>query len=121
MCIRDSLSIGDTDSIRTSYELKRFMEGFLPTIPTVEGVFPGGVEIIVPTQTWSDDFCISIAGVPASVNALRGDFSSSIYHSQFDNKDTYSREAFLFHHYMYGLMVMEYDHCAVSPLDFRCV
>ena len=90
-----ALSIGDTDSIRTSYELKRFMEGFLPTIPTVEGVFPGGVEIIVPTQTWSDDFSISIAGIPASVNALRGDFSSSIYHSQFDNEDTYSREAFL--------------------------
>ena len=113
-----ALNVGDTDSIRTSYELKRFMEGFLPAIPTVEGVFPGGVEIIVPTQTWSDDFSISIAGIPASVNSLRGDFSSGTYHSQFDNEETYSREAFLFHHYMYGLMVMEYDHCAVSPLDF---
>ena len=84
----------------------------------MDGVFPGGIEIIVPTQTWSDDFSLSIAGVPSSVTALRGGFAQTHYHSQFDDRDTYSREAFLFHHNMYGLLMMAYDHCAVSPLDF---
>lgn len=106
------------DQIRTSYELKTFVDGFKSTVPQVDGVFPDGIEIIVPTQTWSDDFSLSIAGVPSSVTALRGGFAQTHYHSQFDDRDTYSREAFLFHHNMYGLLMMAYDHCAVSPLDF---
>lgn len=72
----------------------------------------------MPTQTWSDDFSLSIAGVPSNVTALRGGFAETHYHSQFDNADTYSPEAFLFHHNMYGLLMLAYDHCAVSPLDF---
>ena len=107
-----------SDQIRTSYELKTFVDEFKSDVPQVDGVFPDGIEIIVPTQTWSDDFSLSIAGVPSSVTALRGDFSKTHYHSQFDNQDTYSREAFLFHHNMYGLLMLAYDHCAVSPLDF---
>ena len=98
---------GDTDQIRTSYELKTFVEGFKEDVPQVEGVFPNGIEIIVPTQTWSDDFSLSIAGVPSSVTALRGGFAQTHYHSQFDNRDTYSREAFLFHHNMYGMIEFE--------------
>lgn len=113
-----ALDAGTADQIRTSYELKTFIETFKTGIPQVDGVFPDGVEIIVPTQTWSDDFSLSIAGVPSSVTALRGDFSRTHYHSQFDNRDTYSPEAFLFHHNMYGLLMLAYDHCAVSPLDF---
>ncbi len=113
-----AMNEGTTDQIRTSYELKSFVDGFKSTVPQVDGVFPDGIEIIVPTQTWSDDFSLSIAGVPSSVTALRGGFAQTHYHSQFDNQDTYSREAFLFHHNMYGLLMMAYDHCAVSPLDF---
>ena len=113
-----AMNEGTTDQIRTSYELKTFVDGFKSTVPQVDGVFPGGIEIIVPTQTWSDDFSLSIAGVPSSVTALRGGFAQTHYHSQFDDRDTYSREAFLFHHNMYGLLMMAYDHCAVSPLDF---
>lgn len=109
---------GDTDQIRTSYELKTFVENFKEGVPQVEGVFPKGIEVIVPTQTWSDDFSLSIAGVPSSVTALRGGFAQTHYHSQFDNKDTYSPEAFLFHHNMYGMLMLAYDRCAVSPLDF---
>ena len=109
---------GNADQIRTSYELKTFVDAFKSGVPQVDGVFPDGIEIIVPTQTWSDDFSLSVAGVPSSVTALRGDFSSTHYHSQFDNRDTYSREAFLFHHNMYGMLMLAYDHCAVSPLDF---
>lgn len=113
-----AMNEGTADQIRTSYELKTFVDGFKSTVPQVDGVFPGGIEIIVPTQTWSDDFSLSIAGVPSSVTALRGGFAQTHYHSQFDDRDTYSREAFLFHHNMYGLLMMAYDHCAVSPLDF---
>lgn len=113
-----AMNEGDTDQIRTSYELKTFVEGFKEDVPQVEGVFTNGIEIIVPTQTWSDDFSLSIAGVPSSVTALRGGFAQTHYHSQFDNRDTYSREAFLFHHNMYGMLMLAYDRCAVSPLDF---
>ena len=113
-----AMDVGPADQIRTSYELKTFVDGFAASVPQVAGVFPEGIEIIVPTQTWSDDFSLSIAGVPSSVTALRGDFSKTHYHSQLDDPDTYSREAYLFHHNMYGLLVMAYDHCAVSPLDF---
>lgn len=113
-----AMDVGPADQIRTSYELKTFVDGFAASVPQVDGVFPEGIEIIVPTQTWSDDFSLSIAGVPSSVTALRGDFSKTHYHSQMDDPDTYSREAYLFHHNMYGLLVMAYDHCAVSPLDF---
>ncbi len=113
-----AMNTGTSDQIRTSYELKTFVEAFKSDVPQVDGVFSDGIEIIVPTQTWSDDFSLSIAGIPSSVTALRGDFSKTHYHSQFDNQDTYSREAFLFHHNMYGLLMMAYDHCAVSPLDF---
>lgn len=113
-----AMNEGDTDQIRTSYELKNFVEDFKEDVPRVEGVFPQGIEIIVPTQTWSDDFSLSIAGVPSSVTALRGGFAQTHYHSQFDNRDTYSPEAFLFHHNMYGMLMLAYDRCAVSPLDF---
>ena len=113
-----AMNEGETDQIRTSYELKTFTESFKQSVPAVEGVFPQGIEVIVPTQTWSDDFSLSIAGVPSSVTALRGAFSQSHYHSQFDNQDTYSPEVFLFHHNMYGMLMLAYDRCAVSPLDF---
>lgn len=113
-----AMNEGDTDQIRTSYELKTFVEDFRETVPAVEGVFPQGIEVIVPTQTWSDDFSLTIAGVPSSVTALRGGFAQTHYHSQFDNRDTYSEEAFLFHHNLYGMLMLAYDRCAVSPLDF---
>ena len=113
-----AMSEGETDQIRTSYELKTFVEDFRSDVPAVDGVFPEGIEVIVPTQTWSDDFSLSIAGVPSCVTALRGGFSQTHYHTQFDNHETYSPEAFLFHHNMYGLLMIAYDQCAVSPLDF---
>ena len=113
-----AMNEGTTDQIRSSYELKTFLEEFAPDVPAVDGIFADGIEVIVPTQTWSDDFSLSIAGVPSTVTALRGGFSQTHYHSQFDNSDTYSEEAFRFHHNLYGMLMLEYDHCAVSPLDF---
>lgn len=113
-----AMNEGETDQIRAAYELKTFLEAFTPKVKPVEGVFPKGIEVITPTQTWSDDFSLSIAGVPAVVTALRGDFARTHYHTQFDNADTYSKEAYLLHHNLYGTMMIAYDRCAVSPLDF---
>ena len=113
-----ALNKGEADQIRASYELKSFLETFNPTVPAVKGVFKDGIEIIVPTQTWSDDFSLSIAGVPSTVTALRGDFSETTYHSQMDTRDTYSKEALAFHLNMYGMLMLAYDNCAASPLDF---
>ena len=113
-----AMSEGDTDQIRSSYELKTFLDEFVKTVPQVEGVFEKGTEVIVPTQTWSDDFSLSIAGVPSTVTALRGGFARSNYHSQFDDRETYSKEAFRFHHNLYGMLLLAYDQLAVSPLDF---
>lgn len=113
-----AMNEGDTDQMRSAYELKTFNENFIPKIPAVDGIFENGVEVIVPTQTWSDDFSLSIAGIPANVTALRSDFSKTHYHSQYDNKDTYSEEALLFHLNMYGMLAIEYDKCVISPLDF---
>ena len=113
-----AMSEGDTDQIRASYELKTFLDEFVKTVPQVEGVFEKGTEVIVPTQTWSDDFSLSIAGVPSTVTALRGGFAKTHYHSQFDNRETYSKEAFRFHHNLYGMLLLAYDQMALSPLDF---
>lgn len=113
-----AMNEGDTDQIRSSYELKTYLEEFAKTVPAVDGIFEKGIEVIVPTQTWSDDFSLSIAGVPSTVTALRGGFAQTHYHSQFDNRDTYSREAFTFHHNLYGMLMLAYDQLAVSPLDF---
>ncbi len=113
-----AMNEGETDQIRAAYELKTFLEAFTPKVKPVEGVFPKGIEVITPTQTWSDDFSLSIAGVPAVVTALRGDFARTHYHTQFDNEETYSKEAYTLHHNLYGTMMIAYDRCAVSPLDF---
>jgi len=113
-----AMNEGTTDQIRSSYELATYLNAFKESVPKIEGVFEEGIEIIVPTQTWSDDFSLSIAGIPATVTALREGFAASTYHSQFDNKDTYSREAFLYHHNLYGMLMVAYDQLAVSPLDF---
>lgn len=113
-----AMNEGDTDQIRAGYELKTYLEAFAKTVPAVEGIFENGIEVIVPTQTWSDDFSFSIAGIPSTVTALRGGFAQTHYHSQFDNRDTYSREAFTYHHNLYGMLMLAYDQMALSPLDF---
>ena len=104
--------------IRCSYELASFAADLGAMLPTVEGTFPEGVEVIVPTQTWSDDFSLSIAGIPASVTALRGDFAQTRYHSQMDDATTYDAGALRYHYNMYGTMMLAYDRMAVAPLDF---
>ena len=113
-----AMNEGESDQIRSSYELKTFLEDFKESVPAVEGVFEKGIEVICPTQTWSDDFSLSIAGIPSTVTALRGGFAQTHYHSQFDNSDTYSEAAFRFHQNMYGMLLLSYDELSVTPLDF---
>lgn len=107
-----------TNEMRAGYELMNFIGSFIGTVPQVDGVFPDGVGIITPTQTWSDDFSMSIAGIPATVNSLREDFATLYYHSQLDDANTYDAGAYTHQHYLYGLLALAYDRCAVPPLDF---
>ena len=109
---------GTSDWIRTSYELETFMKDFVQCVPNDGSVYPEGIEVITPIQTWSDDFAFEIAGIPSSVTALRPNFSKSHYHSQFDDVNTYHEGAFAFHHGLYGLLMMAYDTLAIQPLDF---
>lgn len=106
------------DRIRCVYELQSFLQQFVQTIP-VSPVYPKGIEVIAPLATTSDDFSFAIGGIPA----LRNDFQDSPfirthYHSQFDNKTTFNREAMLFHLQLYGELIQQYDKLAVVPLDF---
>jgi len=108
----------ESSLVQTSYELAPFVENIATTIPKVDGVFEKGTEVSYPIITWTDSFAFSIAGIPSSVSRLREEFSIKYYHSQFDNKDTYNEAAFRYNHYLYGTMLLGYDYCAVSPLDF---
>ncbi|WP_313893393.1 M28 family peptidase [Psychrobacillus sp.] len=107
------------DEIRSVYELNNYLTKFAKTVPTVEGVYKDGISVVSPLRTWSDDFSFAIAGVPALRNDFQdSDFMRSHYHSQFDNEDTYNKNALEFHLNLYGLLSMYYDKTAVVPLDF---
>ena len=107
-----------TDWIRASYELKRYLSGFTLTLPQASDVYPNGIRVLNPIETWSDDFSFEIFGIPSTVSALKPKFAASHYHTQFDTVDTYHEGAFLYHHYVYGLLMLQYDDLAVLPLDF---
>ncbi len=109
---------GTTNQIRTTYELKSFLESFSAKVPAVEGAYPDGIELICPLHTWSDDFSFSIAGIPSTVTSLRDGFAETHYHSQFDNTDTYSEAGLQYNLNLYGMLLLEYDHVAIPPLDF---
>lgn len=107
------------DEIRASYELKNYLEAFAVTVPMVDGVYADGISVVAPSRTWSDDFSLSLAGIPALRNDFQdSEFMRTHYHSQFDNADTYNEKALLFHLNLYGLLTMHYDRTAVVPLDF---
>ena len=78
----------------------------------------GLINLITPIQTWSDDFSMAIAGVPSMRNDFSGTFMEERYHTQFDDETTYDEKAYLYHHNLYGMLVLAYDHLAVAPLDF---
>lgn len=107
-----------TNQVRASYELQRFVENVAQSVPPVEGIFPDGIEVVVPTQTWSDDFSLAIAGIPATVNCLRDEYAVSRYHTQFDDESTFSPQAMTHNHRLYGNLLLAYDACALPPLHY---
>lgn len=109
---------GGTDDLRSVYEYETFLTDFVSKVPMVEGAYEAGVNVVTPVQSWSDDFSMAIAGVPSIRNDFSGTFMEERYHSQYDDVNTYDEASFLFHHNLYGMLVLEYDQLAVAPLDF---
>ncbi|WP_368182748.1 M28 family peptidase [Anaerotruncus rubiinfantis] len=107
------------DVIRCVWELQPFLQSFAAAVPDVTHLFPDGLSVASPALTWSDDFSMSIAGIPSLVNDFaEGSFMETHYHSQFDNDDAYDPEIYRFHHALYGCLLLWFDRCAVPPLDF---
>ena len=87
-----------------------------------DGVLTGGYQ----TYTYSDDFSYYAAGVPSTVNGflLQEDmetvfpFYENIYHSQYDNPDTYNEAVMNFNIQYYGALAMYVDQTPALYLDF---
>lgn len=109
------------DAIRGTYEYRDFLENFVRGITAwidPKAVYPDGLTVCAPIETWSDDFSMAIAGIPSTVNDFSGgSFMETHYHSQFDNDDFYDEEVYRFHHQLYGLLLMEIDRTPVAPLN----
>lgn len=95
--------------------------------PDPVGCFPDGVLTEgYQTYTYSDDFSYYAAGVPSTVNGflLQKDmetvfpFYVDIYHSQYDNPDTYNEAVMNFNIQYYGALAMYIDQTPALYLDF---
>ena len=81
-------------------------------------VYPEGLGVQCPIETWSDDFSVAISGIPSMVNEFSSaEFMETHYHSQFDNDEYYNADVFRFHHELYGLLVMAFDRVKVVPVN----
>lgn len=125
-----AMAHGLRDAIRSTYEYEDFLNHFIQKFPDlisaegyrVEDIYPEGVGVLTPIETWSDDFSIAISGIPSLVNDFSGgSFMATHYHSQFDNHTFYNEVAYRFHHQLYGLLVMEFDRLNIAPLNFENV
>lgn len=107
------------DAIRGTYEYADFFENFVRQIDVPKEAYPDGMTVLYPIETWSDDFSISIAGIPSLVNDFSdGPFMENYYHSQYDNEDLYEEPVYRFHHELYLRLIFEMDQLVLSPLDF---
>lgn len=111
---------GEKHYIRSAYEMKGFLKRQMKALPPkVRAVYPRGSGVICPTQTWSDDFAMAIAGIPALVNEFGGSsFMETRYHSQFDNDDAYDETVYHYHHVLYGRLMLAFDQLCLPPLEF---
>lgn len=111
---------GKKHLVRSVYELKRFLKECIGALPeNVASIYPKGVGVICPVQTWSDDFSMAIGGVPSMVDEFGGGrFMATHYHSQFDNDGAYDEKVYLFHHLFYTWVLLRLDGCCLPPLDF---
>lgn len=107
------------DAIRGTYEYADFFENFVKQINVPKEAYPDGMTVLYPIETWSDDFSISIAGIPSLVNDFSdGPFMENYYHSQYDNEDLYEEPVYRFHHELYLRLIFEMDQLVLPPLDF---
>lgn len=105
------------DAVRCVYEYREFLEETLSGIAVDREAYPDGIQVVCPIQTWSDDFSMAIAGIPSMVNDFSsGSFMETHYHSQFDNESFYQEAVYLWHHRLYGRLLMAFDRTAVAPL-----
>ncbi len=107
------------DIVRCVYEYGPFIRRVAAGLPHPGELYPGGISVVSPVLTWSDDFSIAIAGVPSLVNDFADSpFMQTHYHSQFDNDEAYDPEVYRCHHRLYGLLALAFDRCLAAPLDF---
>ena len=112
--------------ISATPELHGLLDDFIAGVSTPVGCFQEGIRTkIFPLTTWSDDWSYSIAGIPAVVSGFvynsKGDFNefhNTIYHSQFDDPDTFNQDVFEFNLRFYGLLALELDQSPILELDF---
>ena len=107
------------DAIRSTYEYEDFLTEFVKEFPVdARKVYPEGLGVQCPIETWSDDFSVAISGIPSMVNEFSSaEFMETHYHSQFDNDEYYNADVFRFHHELYGLLVMAFDRVKVAPVN----
>ncbi|MGL4345815.1 MAG: M28 family peptidase [Cellulosilyticaceae bacterium] len=109
----------DQHQVISVYEYKDYLEQVVAKVPAGKDVYPEGIYVTAPLGTWSDDFSYAISGIPALRNGYNGsEYSQTIYHSQLDTEETFSQEAYDYHHYLYGLLLLEFDQKIFLPMDF---
>lgn len=110
------------DAVRCTYEYADFIQKFVDKEEMPEGIYPDGMTTLYPIETWSDDFTMSISGIPSFVNDFSGGpFMENYYHSQYDNQDVYEEGVYQFHHEFYLRLLMAVDTLALPPLNFEKV
>lgn len=107
------------DAIHSTYEYEDFLKEFVKDFPVdATNVYPEGLGVQCPIETWSDDFSVAISGIPSMVNEFSSaEFMETHYHSQFDNDEYYNADVFRFHHELYGLLVLAFDQVKVAPVN----
>lgn len=117
-----ALAHGSRARIRCCYEYSRYLTDFLASLPPLTRAYPDETSVVAPIETWSDDFSMSIAGIPSMVNDFTGgSFMETHYHSQFDAEDCYDPAVYRLHHELFTLLLLTLDETCVAPLCFTPV
>ena len=117
-----ALAHGTRARIRSCYEYTAYLEEFLQELPNLTHAYPEETRVTAPIETWSDDFSMSIFGIPSMVNDFTGgSFMETHYHSQFDNDDYYDEQVYRLHHELFALLIESLDRTAIAPLCFAPV
>ena len=116
---KETLAVAEKRSIAAAAAALIAAEDFVFTVDARK-VYPEGLGVQCPIETWSDDFSVAISGIPSMVNEFSSaEFMETHYHSQFDNEDFYDEPVYRFHHNLYGKLVLAFDYTAVVPMDFE--